>query len=215
MIRPLAFVLLALSACGDDGGSTPHLDGPAAIDAAVDTMTTHDADPSLLPLIGTWNRAPEQDPNTGFASITFTIDGKTMTTNNGMVETGTYSVPAMGRVQLDPDGAGQTLVTDFVVDSNKLILTAFLPVGTPSGNVGTWTNHTTSGTMMSTSTVVTNSNMSASYALTGPSGTQTFTGTWAAESTGFVLNATSPAAVTFHFRPIGNLAIGYLIFVKS
>ncbi len=215
MIRPTVLLLLAASACGDDGGKTPIFDGPSAIDAPVDTMAMPDADPSLVPLIGTWNRAPEQDPATGFASITFTADGKTMTTNNGTTETGTYAVPATGRVQLDPDGAGQTLVTDFVVSNGKLILTAFLPVGTPNGNVGTWTNHTTSGTMMSTVTVVTMANMSAQYMLTGPSGSQTFTGTWAVESTGFVLNLTAPAALTMHFRPIGNLAIGYLIFVKS
>jgi hypothetical protein len=215
MIRPAAVVLLALSACGDDGGSTPNIDGPLAIDAAVDAKPMPDADPSLAPLVGTWNRAPEQDPDTGFDSITFTADGKTMTAEGANTETGTYSVPAMGRVSLVPDGAGQTIVTDFVVDHNKLILTAFLPVGTPNGNVGTWTNHTTSGTMMSTATVVTNSDMTASYTLTGPSGTQAFTGTWAAESIGFVLSATQPAPLAFQFRPIGTLAIGYLIFAKS
>ena len=193
------------------------IDAPKSLDAALDASpdAPPDADPSLLPLIGTWNRAPEADPNTGFQSITFTIDGKTMATSGGTTDTGTYSVPMMGRVHLDPDGAGQPIDTDFVVGNNHLILTAFLPQGTPNGNVGTWRNQTTTAGGQATTTMVTNANMSASMTLMGPTGTQTYTGTWVAESTGFAINASSPAAVTYHFRPIGTLAIGYLLFVKS
>src|SRR5882724_6933478 len=102
MIRP-ALLVLALSACGDDGGSQTQIDAPKSIDAAAIDAPAIDAAPSLLPLIGTWHRAPAAAPHTGFATITFTADGKTLTTNTGTTETGTYTVPMMGRVHLDPD----------------------------------------------------------------------------------------------------------------
>jgi hypothetical protein len=204
---------LLLASCGDDG-SQGAIDAPAGADAAIDGAADagFDADPSLLPLIGTWNRAPEADPDTGFDSITFHADGTTAIVDNGGTQTGTFSVPATGRVHLDPDGSPPPIETDFVVGGNHLILTAFLPQGTVTGFVGTWKNETTTGTMPMTTTSI---DVRADHTATLMLGTATFVGTWADESTGFVFNATTPIAVTYHFRPIGTQAIGYLYYVKS
>jgi hypothetical protein len=211
-MRQLA-VLVLLAACGDDGSSGGAIDAPKSSDAAIDGAAdaSLDADPSIAPLVGTWNRAPEADQSTGFESITFHADGTTATVQPGGTQTGTFSVPSPGRVHIDPDGSPPPIDTDFVIGNNHLILTAFLPQGTTTGFVGTWLDQTTNGSTPSTTSIDVRADHTATLMLNATA----FVGTWADESTGFVFNATTPIAVTYHFRPIGTRAIGYLLFVKS
>ncbi|MBL0216364.1 MAG: hypothetical protein IPQ07_21085 [Myxococcales bacterium] len=216
LVVALSISLSLVAACGDDGGGGGTIDAPVGgIDAAIDGALP-DADPSLAPLIGTWNRAPEADQSTGFPTITFRADGTTATTPTGPAD-GTYLVPAPGRLKLLPTGQ-QPIETDFVIGNPSpnphLILTAFLPQGTVNGLVGTWKNSTISGTTPSTTTMVVRADLTGTLSFTGPSGSTDMVGTWASESTGFAFTTTSPAA-TYHFRPIGTQAIGYLLFVKA
>ena len=212
LVVALSLAISPVAGCGDDGGGGGPIDAPTgAIDAAIDGALP-DADPSLAPLIGTWNRAPEADQSTGFPTITVRADGTTATTPTGPAD-GTYLVPAPGRVKLLPTGQ-QPIETDFVIGNNHLILTAFLPQGTVNGLVGTWKNSAISGTTPSTTTMVVRADLTGTLTFTGPSGSIDMVGTWASESTGFAFTTTSPAA-TYHFRPIGTQAIGYLLFVKA
>jgi hypothetical protein len=204
-------VLIALSACGDDGGggggnpdSGPHIDAPA--DLALD------ADPSIAPLVGTWNKAPESWTGQMITIVTFRANGTVSLGDATGADEGTFTVPMPGKLRMVFPGS--TLESDYVLVNDRLMITAFLPQGTVTGLVGMWRNVTTS-TTTGTAVMDIRADMTASYILTGPSGTGTWDGTWVAEGTGFEFTATTPTALSLHFRPIGTAAIGTQLFAKQ
>jgi hypothetical protein len=144
-------------------------------------------------------------------SYTFNADGTFVFVDNGGPETGTYTLPGPGRISTTSGGV--TVVTDYVVTSNQLLLGALSPQGTVSGLVGVWSStmtSTQSGT--STTTVTLNSDMTATYAVT-TSGTQSIDGTWVAETGGLALTLTGLGVQ--HYKSIGTLGIGILHFTKN
>lgn len=192
----LAALAVALAACSGD-------DAAPAADAAPDAPATG--------IVGTWNLVPSPDSEVPFTSATFRADGSVSLDRATDSSTGTYLV-AGGRITIDPDDAGEdTLVTDFVVTSDRLLLNAFLPDGAPTGFVGTWVNHTTTGTADATYTLALAADMTGSFTI----GTSAVTGTWAAEATGLVFNGTTPLTLTQHFQPVDDLALGLLLFSRA
>ena len=125
-------ILAVLGACGD-GGGTPAIDAPGHADAAIDAAL--DADPSIASLIGTWNKAPESDPSQMIPMATFRVNGTVRLGDAATGNEGTFTVPSPGRVRMV---FAHTLETDFVVTTDHLVLTAFLPQGATTGFVGTW-----------------------------------------------------------------------------
>lgn len=207
---------LALSACGDDGKSAPadaaHADA-RAIDAAPADAAL-DADPSIAPLVGTWVMSTDSWSGQQLTMATFRADGTFTLGGNGASnnDSGTFTVPSPNHLRF---AGTQTIETQFVTDGTHLLLSALPAMGTVTGLVGTWSGQSISGGATATVTVAVNANTSASYTLTGPSGTMTLDGTWVAEGTGLALTTTGTTSITFHFRPIGSLAIGTQLFMKQ
>jgi hypothetical protein len=217
-MKYLACTLAILIGCGDDGGGHNTVDAPKTIDGK-----SIDAPPMITgPIVGSWNRDPNQDQTIGFASITFNTDGTILEMDPGKPDgTGTYSLPSAGRVLLTHTpgmGSGSDsgpIETDYVATSDHLLITAFMPVGTVNGFVGTWHNSTTTNGATQTIDIALAANNTATFTSTTSQGTIPITGTWAANPVGFTFTGTS-LSVTLKFVPIGaNQAIGYLAFVKA
>jgi hypothetical protein len=216
-MRYLACALAILIGCGDDGGHGT-IDAPKSIDGKpIDA-------PVMITgaIVGAWNRDPNQDQTIGFSAITFNSNGTLVEMDTGKPDaTGTYSLPSAGRVLLTPTpgmGSGSDsgpIETDYVATSDHLLLTAFLPVGTVNGFVGTWHNSTTTNGSVQTIDLALAANNTATFTSTSSQGTIPITGTWAANPVGFTFTGTS-LSVTLTFVPIGaNQAISYLAFVKA
>jgi hypothetical protein len=206
--NPGLLAILLLAACGDDGGSP--IDSGLHIDAAADASP--DADPSLAPLVGTWLKGPDSWSGQMVPKAVFRANG-TVTIGDTNPDEGTYSVPTAGRLRMV--FASDTIESEFVIGNNHLLLSAMLPQGTVTGLVGTWKSTFMTGGVAGTTTQVINNNNTGSYTLMGPSGSQKWTGTWAAEGTGLVFTATTPSAVTYHYRPIGMAGIGLQLLTKQ
>ncbi len=209
--RSCSLVLLLVAACGDDGGGGAQVDAAPNLDAAADAAP--DADPSIAPLVGTWMKGADSWSGQMIPMVTFRANGTVSIGDTATPDQGTYTVPSAGRLKM-VFGASST-DGEFVIGNNHLLISALLPQGTVTGFVGTWRSAFTANGAMGTETVVINSNNSATYTLMGPSGSQTWTGTWAAEGTGLVFNGTTPSAITYHYRPIGMAGIGTQLFTKQ
>ena len=195
--------------CGESGPAIadasviPPLDG--ARDAVVDAFIP---DPALAPFVGDWKIGAEVHPSIPLRMVSFHADG----TCAFDAEPCRFGVPAPGRLTLI-NGADSS-ETDFVIDGNRLVITAFLPQGTPVGFVGTWTNNFVQNGAAASISITVRSDNTASLTTIGGAGQNEVLGTVASESTGFAF--TSNGQVLFHFRPLGaNKAIGYLLFDKQ
>ena len=209
-LRLCLLAVVMLAACGDDGGNAP-IDSAPRIDASADA--TPDADPSLAPLVGTWMKGADSWSGQMIPMVTFRANGTVSLGDTTSPDEGSYTVPAPGRLKMVFQSS--TLEGDFVIGNNHLLLSALLPQGTVAGLVGTWTSTGTTNGAASTVSMAINANNSGAYTITGPAGSQTFTGTWATEGTGIAFTATSPAALALHFRPIGTAGIGTQLFTKQ
>ncbi|HPH65872.1 MAG TPA: hypothetical protein PLF40_09015 [Kofleriaceae bacterium] len=197
------------SACGESGPAvvdalvSPPLD--SAPDAAVDAFVP---DPALAPLVGDWKTGAEVDPSIGMGMISFHADG----TCSFDTKPCRFGVPAPGRLTLI-NGADSS-ETDFMIDGNRLLITAFLPQGTPIGFVGTWTNIYVQNGVAGSFSISVRSDDTATFTVVGSTGQSEIVGTITSESTGFAFSASGQ--VLFHFRPLGaNKALGYLLFDKQ
>lgn len=208
-LRTGLWLVVMLAACGDDGAGTPVDSGRP--DAPADA--SYDADPSIAPLVGTWAKAPESWSGQMITLVTFRPDGTVRTAGGNTSEEGTYSVPSPGRLKLV--FGTSTRESNFVVANGRILIDAMLPEGTVNGFVGTWKTSFLQNSAMGTVTLVVMANNTAAYTFGGPTGSQTWNGTWATDGTGFVFDATTPSAITIHFRPIGSQGIGSFLFAKQ
>jgi hypothetical protein len=192
-------LVILLAACGGDdvGGAADALPADAAaIDGAVS------------PLVGQWSYAG--DPALPIVSYTFDSDGTFVVVDDGGSEAGTYTLAGPGRLSMT--SGGETVVTDYVVTSNQLLLGALIPQGSISGLVGVWSSTAIAQSGTSTTTVTLNSDMTGTLAVT-TSSTQSIDGTWVAETGGLALTLTGLGVQ--HYKSIGATGIGLLYFTKS
>lgn len=209
-MKSFALVLaLVAAACGGDDGNSNKTDAGngSGSGSGIDD-----------PIVGMWNRAPEADPTYAFDSVKFGADGSVLQKTSGKPDsTGTFTIPSAGNVSVTTTGSGSnagTIVTQYVVSGNHLMLTAFFPQGTVNGYVGMWRNQTTDKGTAETIEFDVKADMTATFTLTAAGGSpMSLSGTWAADSTGVMFTT---QLASFHFTNINNFqAIGYLYYVKA
>lgn len=189
-MKRACLLVACLFGCHDDtpGRANPDGGGSAAIDAPANSS----------PLVGTWNRANDPPPgSTTFPQLVFHADGTIRADVGGGFKDGIWSEPSAGRVRVsDPDGTDAVEV-DYLIDGSRMGYNVFLPMGTPSGFVGTWVQTTrfdANPAIVQTLTVAADHTVMYTIGTASP-----ISGTWAEEGSGFSFTTSFTSG---HLRPV-------------
>jgi len=176
------WILLALAACHDNQGADPS-----------DAAGSSDG-PAATGLVGTWNRLDDPPPDTGTLQfLTFNADG-TIHTNQ---RDGIWSEPTPGRMHVADSDGTNSIEIDYVIAGSTMAWNAWLPMGSPNGFVGTWTQYTGVQSHVTNQVMTVNADHTLGITVNGGSSSP---GTWAIEGSGFSFTW---VLGTEHMRPVG------------
>jgi hypothetical protein len=137
-MRSVLVTGLAVAGCGDDGGGAP--DATHHIDAAPDAIAIDAApDGPNLPLVGDWRYYDPSAPNSFKPELDLRANHQLVHEYSDHTYNGTWNVLPDGRLHTMEGSFPESF--HYFVNATRLVTQAFIPSGTTSGVVGTWTGH--------------------------------------------------------------------------
>jgi hypothetical protein len=199
---------LAGAGCGDGGSGAP--DASRHIDAAPDAIAI-DATPDgpNLPLVGDWRYYDPSAPTTFKPELDLRANHQLEHDYGDHIYEGSWNVLPDGRLHTMEGSFPESFY--YFVNETRLVTQAFLPSGTTSGVVGTWTGHDNFGNFDDYRTMELRADLGVSVTFTG-SNPLTDTGTYLLDGTH--LDISLDSGPVYHLVAIPDAAIGAALYER-
>jgi hypothetical protein len=209
LMRSVLVAALALAGCGDDGAGAP--DAAHFIDAAPDAISIDAApDGPNLPVVGDWRYYDPSAPTGTFKSeLDLRASHQLVHTFSDHTFNGTWDVLADGRLHTMEGSFPESGY--YFVNATRLVTGAFIPSGTISGVVGTWTAHDNFGNDDTSRVIELRADLSLSLTFTGSS-PLTATGSYIVDGTHLVLSLSNGSQ--FNLVALPDAAIGQSLYER-